>query len=559
MSNSPDDYRTSSGRGTDYVSYNVTEEYSTSGQFDNGVKPEQFTESYHTDARGRSRSRSPIRRSRSRSPRRDDRGRDRRRSLSSKRLVISNVPYELKWQDIKDVFRKEVGDVQFVELWDGPDGRPKGAGVIEFKDLETAKLAMEKMENYKLKERPLHLREERERDRQMHPSSSGGGGGGGGGGGMGMGGLGMGGGSMMGGSSMMGGMGGGLSSASSLSPQILQQLGIDGPPSNTVFVSNLDYKVTWKKLKDVFRLAGNVSRVEMKEDKEGKSRGMATVIFETPFEAVQAISMFNNQELYDRHMRVKMDAAIGQGSRGDNSYSRNLPSGLKSIGMGIGQQNSYSSLGGMGGGMGSSMGSMGMGSGMSSMGGGLSGMGSGMGGGMGSMSGGLSGSLGSGMGMGMGSSLGMGMGSGMSSGVMGGGMSGGLGMGDSYGGGYSRSGMGSMSGLGGMGSSGFGSSDSMSRFDSGRGDRGSRGDRTTRPDDCIVMVKNLPYSTTWKDLKERFREVADVKYAEIKMEGGRSAGWGLVRYANPEDAQRAISMFHRTRFDGRDIEVKLYR
>lgn len=36
--------------------------------------------------------------------------------------------------------------------------------------------------------------------------------------------------------------------------------------------------------------------------------------------------MFNNQELYDRHMRVKMDAAIGQGSRGDNSYSRNLPS-----------------------------------------------------------------------------------------------------------------------------------------------------------------------------------------------------------------------------------------
>lgn len=39
--------------GTDYVGYNVTEEYSTSGQFDNGVKSEQFTESYHTESRGR--------------------------------------------------------------------------------------------------------------------------------------------------------------------------------------------------------------------------------------------------------------------------------------------------------------------------------------------------------------------------------------------------------------------------------------------------------------------------------------------------------------------------
>lgn len=51
----------------------------------------------------------------------------------------------------------------------------------------------------------------------------------------------------------------------------------------------LDYKITWKKLKDVFRLAGNVTRAEIKEDKDGKSRGMGTVTFETPFEAVQAV------------------------------------------------------------------------------------------------------------------------------------------------------------------------------------------------------------------------------------------------------------------------------
>lgn len=39
----------------------------------------------------------------------------------------------------------------------------------------------------------------------------------------------------------------------------------------------------------MFKLAGNVVRSEIKEDKVGKSRGMGTVQFETPMEAVQAI------------------------------------------------------------------------------------------------------------------------------------------------------------------------------------------------------------------------------------------------------------------------------
>lgn len=51
----------------------------------------------------------------------------------------------------------------------------------------------------------------------------------------------------------------------------------------------LDYKVTWWKLKDVFKLAGNVIKAEIKEDKAGKSRGMGVVVFEHPMEAVQAV------------------------------------------------------------------------------------------------------------------------------------------------------------------------------------------------------------------------------------------------------------------------------
>lgn len=54
--------------------------------------------------------------------------------------------------------------------------------------------------------------------------------------------------------------------------------------------------------------------------------------FEHPVEAVQAISMFSNQMLFDRKMSVRMDRV---GDKGDGLPAR-LPEGLKAIGMGLG-------------------------------------------------------------------------------------------------------------------------------------------------------------------------------------------------------------------------------
>ena len=50
-----------------------------------------------------------------------------------------------------------------------------------------------------------------------------------------------------------------------------------------------------KKLREVFRLAGRGVSVEVLRDKEGTSRGFGLVEYNHPIEAVQAISMFNNQ------------------------------------------------------------------------------------------------------------------------------------------------------------------------------------------------------------------------------------------------------------------------
>ncbi|CAL8098877.1 unnamed protein product [Orchesella dallaii] len=304
--------------------------------------------------RGRSRGgRKDDNPSRSRSRSRS-RGRDRSRDrpagarLADKRVYISNIPYDSRWQDIKDLFRKEVGEVAFVELFNDENDKPRGCGIIEFENAPTAKKAIEKMHRFELGGRKIVVKEDYdvERDKtgriitgsNRNKEERGGGGGGdrdrsrdrvlrdrldrdwdrddqGQGQGQGQ------------------GSGGKYGNTYGLSQQFLESLGIDGGLIPKVFVSNLDFRVDEKKLKEVFRLAGRVLEVDLNRDKDGKSRGHGVIEFEHPVEAVQAISMFNNQQLYERRMHVKMDRLADP--LADLAKNR-LPDGLKGIGMGLG-------------------------------------------------------------------------------------------------------------------------------------------------------------------------------------------------------------------------------
>jgi RNA recognition motif-containing protein len=80
----------------------------------------------------------------------------------------------------------------------------------------------------------------------------------------------------------------------------------------------------------VFKLAGKVVSVDLSLDKDNQSRGFGVVEFEHPVEAVQAISMFDRQTLYDRRMTVRLDRIP------DKSEGVKLPEGLKGIGIGLG-------------------------------------------------------------------------------------------------------------------------------------------------------------------------------------------------------------------------------
>ncbi|CAK7305662.1 Heterogeneous nuclear ribonucleoprotein M [Vulpes lagopus] len=196
---------------------------------------------------------------------------------------FTNIPFDVKWQSLKDLVKGKVGEVTYEELLMDAEGKSRGCAVVEFKMEESMKKAAEVLNKHSLTGRPLKVKEDPDGEHAR---------------------------------------------------RAMQKAGRLG---STVFVANLDYKVGWKKLKEVFSMAGVVVRADILEDKDGKSRGIGTVTFEQSIEAVQAISMFNGQLLFDRPMHVKMDErALPKGDFFPPERPQQLPHGLGGIGMGLG-------------------------------------------------------------------------------------------------------------------------------------------------------------------------------------------------------------------------------
>ena len=67
------------------------------------------------------------------------------------------------------MFREKVGNViTFVEIYEGPDGKSIGAGVIEIRGSENAIKAIETLHKTEINGRGIIVREEREKDRIRH-------------------------------------------------------------------------------------------------------------------------------------------------------------------------------------------------------------------------------------------------------------------------------------------------------------------------------------------------------------------------------------------------------
>lgn len=531
-----------------------------------------------------------------------DRSRDRDRDRSDcRRIYVSNVPYEYRWQDLKDLFRKEVGDVSFVELFHDESNKPRGCGIVEFEKAEHVQAALDKMNRFDINGRQLVIKEDygNERDKygRVVPKSFRGDGGGGGGGG--------------------GGRdndnrrrdrdddrisgrddGGGFNpdfNTYGLSIKFLEGLGVQGPLHTRIFIANLDYKVDAKKLKQVFKLAGKVQNVDLSVDKDGNSRGFAVIEYDHPVEAVQAISMFDRQMLFDRRMTVRLDRVPEKGEL------NRLPEGLKGIGIGLGpngeplkdvarnlpslQQNNQglnnsiqnaaptpvqpplagnllsaagNSLSGLNSNLAAQLSSV---VGLSNLTGnlqnsiltnaaaaGLSNL-TGLGG-LGAAAGGAGGLGAAGLGaIGSGASGLAGLGS------LGGGNDGGLGgnFNQNYSSSFGNSGGGGNRGNDyDLGSSNVRNYSTAPNDDYGR-NYGSINNGNNRKSSDTIIIRNMPSSWTWQTLRDKFRDVGEVKFAEI-----RGQDTGVVRFAKERDAEVAIKIMDGSRFDGRTVDVTYF-
>lgn len=92
----------------------------------------------------------------------------------------------------------------------------------------------------------------------------------------------------------------------------------------------------------------------------------------------------------------------------------------------------------------------------------------------------------------------------------------------------------------------------------GAGRVGGRGNRGGGEQGTQVFVGNLSFETTWRELKDHFRQCGEVTHAEVKTNyQGQSKGFGIVTFASKEEADTAISRLNASELQGSELEVRL--
>lgn len=75
---------------------------------------------------------------------------------------------------------------------------------------------------------------------------------------------------------------------------------------------------------------------------------------------------------------------------------------------------------------------------------------------------------------------------------------------------------------------------------------------------CQLFVGQLSYDTTWRELKDHFRQCGDVERSEVMSNmDGRSKGFGTVRFYNKKDADSAIERLNGVELQGRSLVVRV--
>ncbi|KAL2268154.1 hypothetical protein VTJ83DRAFT_3000 [Remersonia thermophila] len=231
-----------------------------------------------------------------------------------RQIYVANLPFTVGWQDLKDLFRQaaRVGGVIRADVHLGPDGRPKGSGIVVFESPEDARNAIQQFNGYDWQGRTLEVRE----DRFAGAPNMGVGGFGRGGfaGGYGRGGFGGGRGGFGGG---RGGFAGGYGRGGFGGPGPYDAPHQSVPPNpftdgataghekcDTIYVRNLPWSTSNEDLVELFTTIGKVEQAEIQYEPSGRSRGTGVVRFDNADTAETAIAKFQGYQYGGRPLNL---------------------------------------------------------------------------------------------------------------------------------------------------------------------------------------------------------------------------------------------------------------
>ncbi|KAK0610499.1 hypothetical protein B0T17DRAFT_620973 [Bombardia bombarda] len=259
-----------------------------------------------------------------------------------RQIYVSNLPYTVGWQDLKDLFRQAArqGGVIRADVHMGQDGRPKGSGIVVFETPDDARTAIQQFNGYDWQGRQLEVREDRFAGPGIGAGGFGRGGfGGGGRGAFGGGGFGARGGfgggrggfafggrgggygpgpgaGGLGGPGGPGGPGGaGFDAGGSAPPNPFTDYATPGTDrSETIYVRNLPWSTSNEDLVELFSTIGKVEQAEIQYEPSGRSRGSGVVRFDSADTADTAITKFQGYQYGGRPLGLSFVKYITPGS-----------------------------------------------------------------------------------------------------------------------------------------------------------------------------------------------------------------------------------------------------
>jgi RNA recognition motif-containing protein len=166
------------------------------------------------------------------------------------KVFVGNIPYTTLNSELK-FHMERAGEVVDIEIFKDQMGYSRGCGVVEYKTYLEARKAIEILNNSKLKNRHIIVKEDDTPKRK------------------------------------------------SINPQrkLAYQVKFENLPPGT----------TWVHLRDLCRHIGAIIRVDVIQDKHGQSKGIGMVTFERQQEAEEAIRLFNGAIFNDRYVTAVLE------------------------------------------------------------------------------------------------------------------------------------------------------------------------------------------------------------------------------------------------------------